>query len=167
MRMTGASFGLRGIAGLAAAVLMIALGGGAALADADKKAGTLTCTATGGAPFVAGRTKELDCIFQPVGEDAVDTGFTGTIRRYGFEVAPSEKIVVVWDVLVPSRPVSQRTIAGTYRGVVDPQPAAPPILTGGYMDRVKLVPVTIPAGQPRNGAAAIAEMELVARPLKA
>jgi hypothetical protein len=93
-------------------------------------------------------------------------GFTGTLRRYGFNVGLTEKLVVVWDVLVSSRPVSRRTVAGTYRGKVESD-AAPPILVGGYMDRVTLVPVTMPKGEPANGSASIAELELVARPLKA
>ena len=88
-----------------------------ALAQERIQAGKLECVVAGGQGFIFGLTKSLTCDFNSIG--GRHEIYAGTIRKYGVDIGATEKTVLVWGVLAPSRHVPPGALDGNYGGLSD------------------------------------------------
>ncbi|MFI0848390.1 DUF992 domain-containing protein [Mesorhizobium sp. IMUNJ 23232] len=81
------------------------------------KIGTLSCGIGGGAGYVLGSAKELDCVFHSsIGSRATEN-YTGTIRKMGVDLGFTTQGKLVWAVFAPTAGYHRGSLAGLYKGV--------------------------------------------------
>lgn len=124
-------------------------------------AGSLTCNVAGGAGFVFGSSKELDCILARPNGTA--ERYTGTIKKYGVDIGFTKQAHIVWLVFAPGQ-VANGALAGDYVG---PTASASVgvgvganVLIGGGNKQVSLQPVSVEGNVGLNVAAGVAEVTL-------
>lgn len=126
------------------------------------KTGLLKCLVSGGAGFIIGSTKELECKYE--GLDGSRETYRGEITKYGVDVGVTGKGVMYWTVLAPTAKLGQRALAGTYGGVTAGAAvgvgAGANALLGGSNKTVTLQPLSGQIEQGINLAVGIAELQL-------
>ena len=81
------------------------------------KIGTLSCGIGGGAGYVLGSAKELDCVFHSsIGSRATES-YTGTIRKMGVDLGFTTQGKLVWAVFAPTAGYHRGSLAGLYKGI--------------------------------------------------
>lgn len=159
---------MRSMALTAAIVGGVALGSGsAAQAQAPSKAGvnvgSLTCNVAGGAGFVFGSSKDLDCILART--DGTAERYTGTVKKYGVDIGFTKQAHIVWLVFAPGQ-VAKGALAGDYVGPTASASAGvgvgANVLVGGGNQQVTLQPVSVEGNVGLNVAAGLAEVTLKA-----
>jgi len=80
------------------------------------KVGTLACDIGGGAGYVIGSAKTLDCAFTPVSGDVGTERYTGAIRKMGVDVGFTTRGRLVWAVFAPTAGFHHGSLAGLYQG---------------------------------------------------
>lgn len=132
-----------------------------AKAQSHIEIGTLTCTVEGGAGFIVGSTKNLNCDFQ--GIDANER-YAGTINKFGLDIGETRKTIIVWSVLAPKGDVPTGALTGTYGGVSAEATVGAGIganaLIGGFGKSIVLQPLSIQAQQGLNIAVGISSLSL-------
>lgn len=78
-------------------------------------AGFLKCDVASGWGFVFGSTKDLKCVYTPVGDRQTER-YTGKIQRFGVDIGYTESGVILWTVVAPSLNLGPGALAGTYVG---------------------------------------------------
>jgi hypothetical protein len=160
------SMTMRLLALTAATVGLMTLGAGiAARAQTPSKAGvnvgSLTCSVAGGAGFVFGSSKELDCIFAK-GNGTAER-YAGTIKKYGVDIGFTKQAHIVWIVFAPGQ-VAAGALAGDYVGPTASASAGlglgANVLIGGGNKQVSLQPVSVEGNVGLNVAAGLAEVTL-------
>jgi hypothetical protein len=81
------------------------------------KIGTLSCDIGGGAGYVLGSAKELNCVFHSSIGSRSSESYTGTIRKMGVDVGFTTQGRLVWAVLAPTAGYHRGSLAGLYKGV--------------------------------------------------
>lgn len=80
------------------------------------KIGYLECDIGGGAGYVLGSAKEVDCTFHSsVGRERTDH-YTGTVRKLGVDLGFTTRSRLVWAVLAPTAGYHQGSLSGIYQG---------------------------------------------------
>lgn len=78
--------------------------------------GYLTCDVGGGAGYVIGSAKEIDCTFKStVGNERVDH-YTGAVRKLGVDLGFTTRSRLVWAVLAPTAGYHHGSLSGLYQG---------------------------------------------------
>jgi hypothetical protein len=144
------------------AVLVAASHGQALAQETSVKAGLLKCLVSGGAGFIIGSTKELECKYD--GLDGSRESYRGEITKYGVDLGVTGKGVMYWTVLAPTGKLGKRALAGTYGGVTAGVAvgvgAGANALLGGSSKTVTLQPLSGQVEEGINLAVGIAELEL-------
>lgn len=130
--------------------------------QANVKAGLLKCYVSGGAGFIIGSTKDLDCKYD--GIDGSRETYDGEITKYGIDLGVTGKGVMYWTVLAPTGKLGKRALAGNYGGVTAGAAvgvgAGANILLGGSNKTITLQPLSGQVEEGINLAVGIAELEL-------
>lgn len=126
------------------------------------KAGTLTCSVSGGWGLVFGSSKDLRCIFRPV--SGRPEHYLGTISKFGVDIGYTEGGIVVWEVFVPEAKDQPGTLAGNYGGASASATVAvglgANVLVGGSNNAIALQPISIEGNTGLNVAAGVAAIQL-------
>jgi Protein of unknown function (DUF992) len=129
---------------------------------AHVESGVLNCSVEGGAGFVFGSSKELDCSFD--GVNGAHEHYRGTITKYGLDLGFTGKSKIIWTVFAPSADVPAGALAGNYGGVSAEATVGLGVganaLVGGSSNSVALQPVSVQGQQGLNVAVAISQLQL-------
>lgn len=152
-------------AALAAVAVPLVFGAADATARDGVKAGLLTCRVEGGAGFVVGSHKAVDCVFQHRQGGRKDR-YSGRITKIGVDIGVTGESQIAWVVFAPGR-VGRGALAGTYVGATGEATAGAGlganVLVGGSDRSVALQPVSVQVQTGFNVAAGIASLELERR----
>jgi hypothetical protein len=125
--------------------------------------GTLNCKVAGGAGFVFGSSKALDCTLTR--SDGVAERYEGTIKKFGVDIGFTKESRIVWVVFAPGS-IAPGAVAGEYGGVTAEVAlglgVGANVLVGGSSKQVTLQPLSVEGGTGLNIAAGIAAVELIA-----
>lgn len=125
--------------------------------------GSLNCTVAGGAGFIFGSSKGLDCLLART--DGVAERYQGTIKKFGVDIGFTKEAHIVWLVFAPGS-IARGAIAGEYGGVTADVAlgygAGANVLLGGSNKQITLQPVSVDGSVGINIAAGVATIELVA-----
>ena len=142
-------------AGLALAVMVFA----PAAAQAQVKAGVLSCDVAGGFGWVLGSSKSVSCIFTGPTE-----GYVGVINKFGLDIGVTTRQSMVWGVFAPSDGPLRGALAGSYVGATGEATFAvglgANVLVGGSNRTVALQPVSVTGQTGINIAAGVADLQL-------
>jgi hypothetical protein len=145
-------------AGLALAALA------ATPADAQVRAGMLTCTVAPGMGFVIGSQKSVNCNFRSV--QGWQESYAGRITRIGLDVGFTEGGTIAWAVYAPAQG-GRGALAGGYGGATAEATVigglGANVLVGGFQRSITLQPLSVGAQRGLNAAAGIGGLELYAR----
>lgn len=142
--------------------LTLCAAGTANAQEANLKAGLLKCYVSGGAGFIIGSTKDLDCKYE--GLDGSRDSYRGEISKFGLDIGATGKGVMYWSVLAPTGKLGKRALAGDYGGVTAGAAvgvgAGANAMLGGSNKTVTLQPLSGQVEEGLNLAVGIAEMKL-------
>lgn len=80
------------------------------------KIGYLDCNIAGGAGYVLGSAKEVQCVFRStVGAEASDH-YAGAIRKLGVDVGFTTRSRLIWAVFAPTAGYHKGALSGIYQG---------------------------------------------------
>ncbi|QRM57381.1 DUF992 domain-containing protein [Sinorhizobium sp. BG8] len=112
---------------VAAASLLLA--GGAAVHAADPvvipqepdavngvRIGYLDCTIGGGAGYVLGSAKEVNCVFRTAMDSEPSDHYAGAIRKFGVDVGFTTQGRLIWAVFAPTAGYHHGSLSGIYQG---------------------------------------------------
>jgi len=80
------------------------------------KIGYLECDIGGGAGYVLGSSKEIDCVFRSLGGDEIEDRYTGEIRKLGIDVGFTMRSRLLWAVFAPTAGYHHGSLSGIYKG---------------------------------------------------
>jgi Protein of unknown function (DUF992) len=145
-----------------ALVLTMVLAGRAYAEDAT--AGLLKCDVASGWGFIFGSSKDLKCVYSPVGGQPTEN-YTGEIQKFGVDIGYTQSGVILWSVLAPRTNLEPGALEGKYVGVTAEASAGAGIganvLVGGG-NSVSLQPISISGQEGLNVAAGIGALNLKA-----
>ena len=79
--------------------------------------GYLECDIGGGAGYVLGSAKEVDCVFRSTRNGEPVDQYAGVIRKLGIDVGVTTRGRLIWAVFAPTAGYHQGSLAGLYEGV--------------------------------------------------
>ena len=142
--------------------LALCAAGTANAQEPNLKTGLLKCYVSGGAGFIIGSTKDLDCKYE--GLDGSRDSYRGEISKFGIDIGATGKGVMYWTVLAPTGKLGKRALAGDYGGVTAGAAvgvgAGANAMLGGSNKTVTLQPLSGQVEEGLNLAVGIAEMKL-------
>jgi hypothetical protein len=143
--------------------------GGLALAtsaQADVRAGVMTCDMDSGFGYVLGSSRDLHCTFVPAA--GAPEYYAGTISKFGLDIGYMQNAVIVWTVVAPSVALPPGSLSGTYGGATASATfgvgVGANVLVGGSSDTISLQPVSIEGSTGLNIAGGFASMSLRFQP---
>ncbi len=146
----------------AASLLALAAMAGQAAAAAGVKIGVLTCRVEGGAGFLIGSAKGIDCSYKAYGADRSEH-YTGSIGKLGLDVGVTDDAVLAWVVFAPGKTKSG-ALKGSYAGVSAEATAGlgvgANLLVGGFRQSINLQPLSVQAQTGLNLAIGVTNMTL-------
>ena len=124
----------------------------------------LSCVVEGGAGFIIGSSKEVNCTYDP-GEGGASETYVGVVRKLGLDIGVTEKSYIKWAVLAPTvTSYSAGALAGDYVGVSAEATAGVGLganaLIGGSGKTFALQPVSVQGQEGLNLAAGLTTFEL-------
>ena len=141
---------------LAAAVIAVT----AATASAGVKVGVLSCHIEGGAGFIIGSSKQIDCVYQARGRRE---HYAGTINKFGIDIGFTGDTSVSWAVFAPGK-TKRGSLEGDYVGASAEATAIVGLganaLIGGFKKTINLQPVSVQTQTGLNVAAGITGLRL-------
>ena len=158
-----AGIGKAGMGAAAVAAALVAASGMTSVvqAQAHVEVGVLSCAVAGGAGFVFGSSKRLECTFQSGGRREA---YVGTINKFGIDIGFTGASVISWAVLAPTRDFGPGVLAGNYGGAAGEATLGvglgANVLLGGSNRTFALQPVSVQAQQGLNVAVGVAALEL-------
>ena len=136
-----------------------------ARADAEVKAGVLTCSVAEGWSFVFGSSRKLKCTYSGSGRTEY---YAGAISKFGVDIGYLQSGVIVWGVLAPTTNLASGALAGHYGGATAGAAlgfgANAHVLIGGSTEAIALQPLSVEGDTGINVAAGIAEVTLRQQP---
>lgn len=152
---------------IAAAGLLSLVAISAASAADSVEVGALECVVEGGASFVFGSSRNLECTFSSADPDAPKETYVGVINKYGVDIGVTGKELIHWVVVAPANSAyASGELAGSYAGASASASFAAGlganVLVGGSEASFALQPVSIQAQEGVNLAIGIAELRLQA-----
>jgi hypothetical protein len=129
---------------------------------ASVEIGVLTCKVSGGAGFIFGSTKDIECMFE--GLSGSRDPYYGSIDKFGLDIGFTGQSVIVWTVFAPSADVPYGALAGNYGGVSAEATVGLGVganaLVGGSKSSIALQPVSVQGQQGLNVAVGVAALKL-------
>lgn len=80
------------------------------------KIGYLDCNVGGGAGYVLGSAKEVDCVFRSTLAGEASDHYAGEIRKLGVDVGFTTRSRLIWAVLAPTAGYHRGSLGGIYQG---------------------------------------------------
>jgi hypothetical protein len=124
-------------------------------------AGSLSCIVAGGAGFVFGSSKALDCIFVP--PNGAAERYIGTVKKFGVDIGFTQNAQILWIVFAPGL-VAPGALAGDYvggtAGAAVGAGIGANVLIGGGNRQISLQPVSVEGSVGLNVAAGFMAVEL-------
>jgi Protein of unknown function (DUF992) len=158
MRRTLISFAISSLA------LVAGIGPSAAQQSARVEVGVLNCTVAGGAGFIFGSTKRLDCTLQ---SGKRREAYTGRIEKFGIDIGFTTTSAISWAVFAPTTNLRSGALAGNYAGATGEATIGvglgANVLVGGSNKTIALQPLSVQAQQGLNIAAGVAGLQLRAK----
>ncbi len=147
---------------LATSILALAVFAGEASAKTGVKVGVLTCRVEGGAGFLIGSAKGVECKFKPASGGRAER-YVGSIGKLGLDIGITNDTVIAWVVFAPGK-VQAGALKGSYGGIsAEITPGVgigANILIGGFRHSINLQPISVQAQTGLNVAAGIASLTL-------
>ena len=154
---------LLGVASSAQQASPAARSAAASAASKGINVGSLSCSVAGGAGFIFGSTKGLNCIFMRT--DGLGEHYEGSIEHFGIDIGYTKDAQIVWLVFGPGN-IDLDSLAGSYGGVTVQGAvgvgAGANVLVGGSNKQISLQPVSVQGGAGLNVAGGVAEISLKA-----
>lgn len=129
---------------------------------AHVEVGVLNCTVQGGAGFVFGSSKDLDCTFK--GANGGTEHYYGSISKFGIDLGFTNKSKIVWTVFAPSADVPEGALAGKYGGVSAEATVGLGVganaLVGGSHESIALQPLSVQGQEGLNIAVGVSQLKL-------
>ncbi len=149
-------------AAIAAAGMAVAFVSGTTVAQtARTEVGVLNCAVAGGAGFVFGSSKVLDCTFQSGGRRE---RYHGSIDKFGIDIGVTGASVISWAVFAPTSNLGRGALAGNYGGATGEATVGvglgANVLVGGSKQTIALQPLSVGAQQGLNIAVGVASLKL-------
>lgn len=147
---------------LAAAAIAAIVVTAATASAAHVQVGVLSCKVSGGAGFVFGSSKDLECKYE--GINGAREAYHGSINKFGVDLGFTGSSYLVWTVLAPSKDIPQGALAGKYGGVSAEATVGLGVganaLLGGSSSSIALQPLSGQVQEGLNVAVGISELEL-------
>jgi hypothetical protein len=125
------------------------------------QAGVLTCNVGGGAGFVFGSSRNVNCSFSSHGRVE---HYVGTISKFGVDIGYLKGGVMLWAVLAPTHNPPPDALTGEYGGITAGASAGvgatANLLVGGSNHSISLQPLSVGGERGVNVAAGVAELKL-------
>jgi hypothetical protein len=135
-------------------------------AQADVRAGVMTCDMDSGFGYVLGSSRDLHCTFVPAA--GAPEYYAGTISKFGVDIGYVQNAVIVWTVVAPTVALPPGSLTGTYGGATASAMfgvgVGANVLVGGSSDTISLQPVSVEGGTGLNVAGGFASMNLRFQP---
>jgi hypothetical protein len=145
---------------LSAALVIAAFSSAPAIAS-GVKVGVLNCRIEGGAGFIIGSSKEVDCVFKRAGGGREH--YVGTIGKLGIDIGVTTDTVLGWIVFAPGK-LKSGSLKGSYTGASAEATVGlgvgANVLVGGFRQSVNLQPISLQAQTGLNVAAGVASLNL-------
>jgi Protein of unknown function (DUF992) len=145
---------------LSTALLLTAFVSAPAMAG-GVKVGVLNCRIEGGAGFIIGSSKEVDCVFKRAGGGREH--YTGSIGKLGVDIGVTTDTALGWIVFAPGK-LKSGSLKGSYTGASAEATVGlgvgANVLVGGFRQSVNLQPISLQAQTGLNIAAGIASLHL-------
>jgi hypothetical protein len=143
-------------------VLIMAATLGVVAAQPAVEVGVLNCMVSGGAGFVVGSSKRLECVFEGSGHRE---RYFGRINKYGIDLGATATGFITWAVFAPTaNGLEPGALSGSYGGVSGEATVGVGLganaLVGGSKRSIALQPLSVGAQQGLNLAVGIAELTL-------
>ncbi len=126
------------------------------------KLGVLICRVEGGAGFLIGSSKNVDCKFKPAGSDRPER-YTGSIGKLGIDIGVTNDSIITWAVFAPGK-MKAGALKGSYTGISAEATAGlglgANVLVGGFRRVVNLQPLSIQAQTGLNLSLAVTSLSL-------
>jgi hypothetical protein len=140
----------------------LAVGVGAAMAQGSGvEVGVLNCNVQGGASFVIGSSKQLDCVFESGNRRE---RYSGVINKFGVDIGVTGEGIIGWAVFAPTSDPEPGALQGTYSGVSGEASMGFGLganaLIGGSKRTIGLQPLSLQAQSGVNFAIGVAAIEL-------
>jgi hypothetical protein len=147
---------------LSVSLLSLALMASAADAKSGVKIGVLSCHVAGGAGFIIGSSKAVDCIYDPA-SGARREHYTGSIGKLGIDIGVTDQTTIAWAVFAPGK-VNKHALRGTYTGASAEATVlvglGANVLVGGFKKGINLQPISVQGQTGLNIAAGVASLKL-------
>jgi hypothetical protein len=147
---------------LSVGLLSLALMASAADAKSGVKMGVLSCEVAGGAGFIIGSSKAVDCVYDPA-SGARREHYTGSIGKLGIDIGVTDRTVLAWAVFAPGK-INKGGLKGSYSGASAEATVlvglGANVLIGGFNKGINLQPLSIQAQTGLNIAAGVASLKL-------
>ncbi len=147
---------------LAAAAIAAIIVTAATANAAHVQVGVLSCKVSGGAGFVFGSSKDLECKYE--GINGAREAYHDSINKFGVDLGFTGSSYLVWTVLAPSKDIPQGALAGKYGGVSAEATVGLGVganaLLGGSSSSIALQPLSGQVQEGLNVAVGISELEL-------
>ncbi len=128
------------------------------------KIGYLECDIGGGAGYVLGSSKEIDCVFRSLGGDEIEDRYTGEIRKLGVDIGFTMRSRLLWAVFAPTTGYHHGSLSGLYKGATAEATVGAGVganvLVGGTSGSIHLQTVSVTGQLGLNVAAAGTSMTL-------
>jgi Protein of unknown function (DUF992) len=125
------------------------------------KVGVLNCHIEGGAGFIIGSSKDVNCEFKRISGGR--EYYAGTIGKLGIDVGVTTDTVLGWVVFAPGK-TKAGSLKGTYTGASAEATiglgVGANVLIGGFKKSINLQPISLQAQTGLNVAAGIASLHL-------
>jgi hypothetical protein len=127
--------------------------------------GVLECSIQGGAGFIIGSSKSLNCTFRPASKTFGPEIYVGQVNKFGLDVGITGRTLMRWMVLASNADIyAPGALAGNYVGASAEATAAvgvgANVLVGGSNRTFTLQPVSVQAQTGLNLAAGVSRFEL-------
>ncbi|MCA0432680.1 MAG: DUF992 domain-containing protein [Proteobacteria bacterium] len=133
-----------------------------AQAGSGVKIGVLNCHVEGGAGFIIGSSKDVDCVFKPANGGKREY-YSGSIGKLGVDIGITKDTVIGWAVFAPGK-VSRGALKGSYTGASAEATIGgglgANVLIGGFKKGINLQPISLQAQSGLNVAGGIASLHL-------
>jgi hypothetical protein len=136
-----------------------------AMAREGIELGVLECSIEGGAGFIVGSKKNLNCTFKPTEDSFAPEVYVGDVSKFGLDVGITGPALMQWLVLAPSANIyAPGALAGIYVGASAEATAAvgagANVLVGGSGQTFTLQPVSVQAQTGLNLALGVSRFQL-------
>jgi Protein of unknown function (DUF992) len=125
------------------------------------KIGVLTCQVEGGAGWIIGSSKDVECTFK--GTKGRVEYYAGSIGKLGVDIGVTADTRVAWLVFAPGK-MKSGSLKGSYTGASAEATVGvgvgANVLIGGFKQSINLQPVSVQAQTGLNVAAGIASLHL-------